>query len=90
MKISGQLLKMIIQEEVKKLILKEAENGIKSDVEKVSKSVEKSMGFEQKIANINTRDELVQFLEFIFSKIDSKKINSAMATSALKIILKKL
>ena len=90
MKISGQLLKMIIQEEVKKLILKEAENGIKSDVEKVSKSVEKSMGFEQKITNINTRDELVQFLEFIFSKIDSKKINSAMATSALKIILKKL
>ena len=90
MKISGQLLKMIIQEEVKKLILKETENGIKSDVEKVSKSVEKSMGFEQKIANINTRDELVQFLEFIFSKIDSKKINSAMATAALKIILKKL
>ena len=90
MKISGQLLKMIIQEEVKKLILKEAENGIKSDVEKVSKSVEKSMGFEQKIANINTRDELVQFLESIFSKIDSKKINSTMATAALKIILKKL
>ena len=90
MKISGQLLKMIIQEEVKKLILKEAQGEVKSDVEKVSKSVEKSMGFEQKIANINTRDELVQFLEFIFSKIDSKKINSAMATSALKIILKKL
>ncbi len=90
MKISGQLLKMIIQEEVKKLILKEAQGEVKSDVEKVSKSVEKSMGFEQKIANINTRDELVQFLEFIFSKIDSNKINSAMATSALKIILKKL
>lgn len=90
MKISGQLLKMIIQEEVKKLILKEAEGKVKSDVQKVSKSVEKSMGFEQKIANINTRDELVQFLEFIFSKIDSKKINSAMATAALKIILKKL
>ncbi len=90
MKISGQLLKMIIQEEVKKLILKEAQGDVKSDVEKVSKSVEKSMGFEQKIANINTRDELVQFLEFIFSKIDSKKINSAMATAALKIILKKL
>lgn len=90
MKISGQLLKMIIQEEVKKLILKEAEDKVKSDVQKVSKSVEKSMGFEQKIANINTRDELVQFLEFIFSKIDSKKINSAMATAALKIILKKL
>lgn len=88
MKISGQLLKMIIQEEVKKLVLKEAE--VKADVEKVSKSVEKSMGFEQKIANINTRDELVQFLEFIFSKIDSKKINSTMATAALKIILKKL
>ena len=79
---------MIIQEEVKKLVLKEAE--VKSDVEKVSKSVEKSMGFEQKIANINTRDELVQFLEFVFSKIDSKKINSAMATAALKIIIKKL
>lgn len=90
MKISGQLLKMIIQEEVKKLTLKEAEGKVKSDVEKVSKTVEKSMGFEQKIANINTRDELVQFLEFIFSKIDSKKINSAMATAALKIILKKL
>ena len=81
---------MIIQEEVKKLILKEAEGKVKSDVQKVSKSVEKSMGFEQKIANINTRDELVQFLEFIFSKVDSKKINSAMATSALKVILKKL
>jgi hypothetical protein len=90
MKISGQLLKMIIQEEVKKLVLKEAEGKVKSDVEKVSKTVEKSMGFEQKIANINTRDELVQFLEFIFSKLDSKKINSAMATAALKIILKKL
>ena len=90
MKISGQLLKMIIQEEVKKLVLKEAEGKVKSDVEKVSKTVEKSMGFEQKIANINTRDELVQFLEFIFSKIDSKKINSAMATAALKIIIKKL
>jgi hypothetical protein len=88
MKISGQLLKMIIQEEVKKLVLKEAE--VKADVEKVSKSIEKSMGFEQKIANINTRDELVQFLEFIFSKIDSKKINPNMAKSALKIILKKL
>jgi hypothetical protein len=90
MKISGQLLKMIIQEEVKKLVLKEVEGEVKADVEKVSKSVEKSMGFEQKIANINTRDELVQFLEFIFSKLDSKKINSAMATAALKIILKKL
>jgi hypothetical protein len=90
MKISGQLLKMIIQEEVKKLVLKEAEGKVKSDVEKVSKTVEKSMGFEQKIANINTRDELVQFLEFIFSKLDSSKINSAMATGALKIILKKL
>ena len=90
MKISGQLLKMIIQEEVKKLILKEAEDKVKSDVQKISKSVEKSMGFEQKIANINTRDELVQFLEFVFSKLDSKKINSAMATAALKIILKKL
>ena len=88
MKISGQLLKMIIQEEVKKLVLKEAE--VKADVEKVSKSVEKSMGFEQKIANINTRDELVQFLEFIFSKIDSKKIDPNMAKNALKIILKKL
>ena len=66
------------------------EAEVKADVEKVSKSVEKSMGFEQKIANINTRDELVQFLEFIFSKIDSKKIDSVMATSALKIILKKL
>jgi len=87
-KISGQLLKMIIQEEVKKLVLKEAE--VKADVEKVSKSVEKSMGFEQKIANINTRDELVQFLEFIFSKIDSKKIDPNMAKNALKIILKKL
>jgi len=87
-KISGQLLKMIIQEEVKKKFLEQAD--IKSDVQKVSKSVEKSMGFEQKIANINTRDELVQFLEFIFSKLDSKKINSAMATAALKIILKKL
>ena len=90
MKISGQLLKMIIQEEVKKIVLKEAEGKVKSDVEKVSKTVEKSMGFEQKIANINTRDELVQFLEFIFSKLDSKKINSAMATAALKIIIKKL
>ena len=90
MKISGQLLKMIIQEEVKKLVLKEAEGKVKSDVEKVSKTVEKSMGFEQKIANINTRDELVQFLEFIFSKLDSSKINSAMAKNALKIILKKL
>ena len=90
MKISGQLLKMIIQEEVKKLVLKESEGKVKSDVEKVSKTVEKSMGFEQKIANINTRDELVQFLEFIFSKLDSKKINSAMATAALKIIIKKL
>ena len=90
MKISGQLLKMIIQEEVKKLVLKEAEGKVKSDVEKVSKTVEKSMGFEQKIANINTRDDLVQFLEFIFSKLDSKKINSAMATAALKIIIKKL
>lgn len=90
MKISGQLLKMIVQEEVKKLILKEVEDKVKSDVQKVSKSVENSMGFEQKIENINTRDELVQFLEFIFSKIDSKKINSAMATAALKIILKKL
>jgi len=87
-KISGQLLKMIIQEEVKKKFLEQAD--VKSDVQKVSKSVEKSMGFEQKIANINTRDELVQFLEFIFSKLDSKKINSAMATAALKIILKKL
>jgi len=54
MKISGQLLNMIIQEEVKKLILKEAEDKVKSDVQKVSKTVEKSMGFEQKIANINT------------------------------------
>jgi hypothetical protein len=90
MKISGQLLKMIIQEEVKKLVLKEAEGKVKSDVEKVSKTVEKSMGFEQKIANIDTRDELVQFLEFIFSKLDSKKINSAMASAALKIIIKKL
>lgn len=88
MKISGQLLKMIIQEEVRKLILKEAE--VKSDVEKVSKTVEKSMGFEQKIANINTRDELTQFLQFIFSKMDSNKIKPAMAKLALKDILARL
>jgi predicted RNA-binding protein Jag len=88
MKISGQLLKMIIQEEVKKLILKEAE--VKSDVEKVSKTVEKSMGFEQKIANINTREELTQFLQFIFSKMDSNKIKPAMAKLALKDILARL
>ena len=90
MKISGQLLKMIIQEEVKKLILKEAEGKVKSDVQKVSKTVEKSMGFEQKIANINTREELTQFLQFIFSKMDSNKIKPAMAKLALKDILAKL
>ena len=90
MKVSGQLLKMIIQEEVKKLILKEAEDKVKSDVQKVSKTVEKSMGFEQKIANINTREELTQFLQFIFSKIDSKKIRPSVAKLALRDILAKL
>lgn len=88
MKISGQLLKMIIHEEVKKLILKEAE--VKSDVEKVSKSIEKATGFEQKIANISTRDELTQFLQFIFSKMNSNKIKPEMAKRALKDILAKL
>ncbi len=73
MKISGQLLKKIILEEIAKVV----ENQKSSkDVEKVAQSVEKSSGFEAKIAAINTEEELAQLLQFVISKLDSKKFSA--------------
>ena len=84
MKISGQLLKKIILEEVTKVIEKS------KDVEKVAQSVEKSAGFESKIAAINTQEELEELLQFVMSKLDPKKIDANRAKRAIKTIYSRL
>ena len=84
MKISGQLLKKIILEEVTKVLEKS------KDVEKVAQSVEKSTGFEAKIAAINTEEELAQLLQFVISKLDPNKINANRVKRAIKTIYSKL
>lgn len=84
MKISGQLLKKIILEEVTKVLEKS------KDAEKVAQSVEKATGFESKIKAINTQEELEELLQFVMSKLDSKKINATRAKRALKTIFSKL
>ena len=87
MKISGQLLKKIILEEVQKVL--ENEKGSK-DVERVAQSVEKASGFESKIASINTQEELEELLQFVISKLDPLKINATRAKKAMKTIYNKL
>jgi len=87
MNISGQLLKKIILEEVKKVF--EKQDGSK-DVERVAQSVEKATGFESKIAAINTQEELEELLQFVISKLDPQKINASRAKKAMKTIYSKL
>lgn len=87
MKISGQLLKRIILEEVKKVL--ENEEGSK-DVERVAQSVEKTTGFESKINAINTQEELEELLQFVISKLNPQKINATRAKKAMKTIYNKL
>tara|TARA_A200000159_G_scaffold39955_1_gene36526 strand:+ start:13 stop:267 length:255 start_codon:yes stop_codon:yes gene_type:complete len=84
MKISGQLLKKIILEEVTKVLEKS------KDAERVTQSVEKATGFESKIKSINTQEELEELLQFVISKLDPKKINATRAKRALKTIFNKL
>ena len=84
MKISGQLLKKIILEEVTKVLEKS------KDAERVAQSVEKATGFESKIKAINTQEELEELLQFVMSKLDPQKIDSARAKKALKTIFNKL
>lgn len=84
MKISGQLLKKIIKEEVTKVLEKS------KDAERVAQSVEKATGFESKIAAINTQEELEELLQFVMSKLDPQKIDAARAKRALKTIFNKL
>ncbi len=88
MKISGQFLKKIILEEVKK-VLENEEEGSK-DVKRVAQSVEKATGFESKIASINTQEELEELLQFVISKLDPRKINATRAKKAMKTIYNKL
>ena len=84
MKISGQLLKKIIKEEVTKVLEKT------KDAERVAQSVEKATGFESKIAAINTQEELEELLQFVLSKLDPQKIDSNRAKRALKTTFSKL
>lgn len=84
MKISGQLLKKIILEEVTKVLEKS------KDAERVAQSVEKATGFESKIKSINTQEELEELLQFVMSKLDPQKINANRAKRALKTIFNKL
>ena len=84
MKISGQLLKKIIKEEVTKVLEKT------KDAERVAQSVEKATGFESKIAAINTQEELEELLQFVLSKLDPQKIDSNRAKRALKTTFNKL
>jgi hypothetical protein len=84
MKISGQLLKKIIKEEVIKVLEKT------KDAERVAQSVEKATGFESKIAAINTQEELEELLQFVLSKLDPQKIDSNRAKRALKTTFNKL
>ena len=84
MKISGQLLRRIILEEVAKDLEKT------KDVERISQSVEKATGFESKIASINTQEELEELLQFVVSKLDTQKVNATLVKRALKTIQNKL
>ena len=84
MKISGQLLRRIILEEVAKVLEKS------KDVERISQSVEKATGFESKIASINTQEELEELLQFVVSKLDTQKVNATLVKRALKTIQNKL
>jgi len=83
-KISGQLLKKIILEEVTKVLEKS------KDVERVAQSVQKASGFESRIAAINTQEELEELLQFVMSKLDPKKIDANRAKRAIKTIYNKL
>jgi len=83
-KVSGQLLKKIILEEVTKVLEKS------KDAERVAQSVEKATGFESRIQAINTQEELEELLQFVMSKLDPKKINATRAKRALKTIFNKL
>ncbi len=84
MKISGQLLKKIILEEVTKVLEKT------KDAERVAQSVEKATGFEAKIKAINTQEELEELLQFVISKLDPQKIDGNRAKRALRTIFSKL
>lgn len=84
MKISGQLLKKIIKEEVTKILEKS------KDAERVAQSVEKATGFASKIAAINTQEELEELLQFVLSKLDPQKIDANRAKRALKTTFSKL
>jgi SepF-like predicted cell division protein (DUF552 family) len=87
MKISGQLLTKIIKEEVQKFLEQEE---VSKDVEKVSQSISKASGFEQRIKSINTQEELEELLQFVLSELDPMKINSQKAKKALRTIFNKL
>ena len=78
MKISGQLLKKIILEEVTKIL--------EGDADKVAQGIEKSSGFERKIAAINTQKELDQLMQFVVSKLDPSKITPEMMKKTLRKI----
>ena len=84
MKISGQLLKKIILEEVTKVLEKT------KDAERVAQSVEKATGFEARIKAINTQEELEELLQFVISKLDPQKIDGTRAKRALRAIFSKL
>ncbi len=80
MKISGKELNKIIKEEITKVLEKS------KDAERVAQSVEKAVGFESKIAAINTQEELEELLQFVMSKLDPKKINATRAKRAVRTI----
>ena len=84
MKISGKELNKIIKEEITKVLEKSR------DAEKAAQSIGKAVGFESRIAAINTQEELEELLQFVMSKLDPKKINATRAKRALKTIFTKL
>tara|TARA_B100000927_G_C16389599_1_gene438780 strand:+ start:27 stop:281 length:255 start_codon:yes stop_codon:yes gene_type:complete len=84
MKISGQLLKKIILEEVTKVLEKS------KDAERVAQSVEKATGFEARIRAINTQEELEELLQFVISKLDPQKIDATRTKRALRTVFTKL
>jgi hypothetical protein len=86
MKVSGEVLKSIIVEEVQKFL----EQEMSKDVERISQSISKAPGFEQRIKSVNTQQELEELLQLIISKLDPMRIGPDKAKKALRAIFNKL
>ena len=80
-------MKKIILEEVRKVF---EQDELSKDVKKISQSISKAPGFEQRIKAVNTQQELEELLQLIISELDPMRIGPDKAKKALRAIFSKL